>query len=166
MLADDAAYCNVCNTEQTAGFEEFEPKQPQNDTFLKVLCILTIVGGGFSILSAAFTLIMGSPSALPIENLEVITLTSCAISIGKLVGAIFMLKKKLNGLYIYTVAAILAMAMQIYSVFLTSGYMEKMSGEVGGAGGIIVIISAALSMVILVGFLVMYWLPVNKKLLS
>lgn len=160
MIADDATHCYACNTTQTPGFEEFEAKPHYSDTFLKVLCILTILGAGISIISAIVTLASGL--ALPIENMKMITYVGLALASGKLTGAILMLTKKLIGLYIYTAVALLGLAVQLYSVFITSAYTEKMMA----GGSIFVYISTAISFIFLVAFIVMYWLPVNRRHLS
>lgn len=163
MIADNATYCYSCNTAQQpqyTGFEEFENKPQYSDTFLKVLCILTIVGAAFSLLSMIMTLTL--KMTLPVENLKLLTYLGTGIAVGKLTGAIFILKKKLAGLYIYTAAALLALGMQVYSVFVTPAYTE----EVVAGSGIFVYITAAVSFVFLVAFLIMYWLPLNRRLLS
>ena len=163
MIADNATYCYSCNTAQKpqyTGFEEFEYKPQYSGTFLKVLCILTIIGAVFSLFSMIITLTL--KMTLPVENLKLLTYLGTGIAIGKLTGAIFMLKKKLTGLYIYTAAALLALGMQVYSVFVTPAYTE----EVVAGSSIFVYITAAVSFVFLVAFLIMYWLPLNRRLLS
>lgn len=165
-LTDDATYCNVCNTPQTAGFESFEVPQKQNDTFLKILCILTIVGASFGLISGLISIV--NDSALPIEGMELVGYISLAIAVAKLGSAIAMLKKKLTGLYVYSVAAILAIAVQIYTVFLTSDYMESMMQQAGagGVGSAIMTVTIAIMVLFYVTFLILYWLPVNKRHLS
>lgn len=157
-LDDEALYCKACNTNQMSFFDEFEPPV-YSDTFLKVLCVLTIIGAVFGLISAMASIAGGV--GLPIEGLKVVTYISTGVAIGKLTGAIFMLQKKLNGLYIYTAAAILGLIMQVYSVVLTSGYMESLPGM----SNTIVIISTAFAVVFFLAFLIMYWLPVNRRLL-
>lgn len=163
MIADDAAHCYACNTvqrPQTTGFEEFEAKPHYSDAFLKVLCILTIIGAVFSLFSMVITLT--TKMELPIENLKLLTYIGTGVTVGKLTGAIFMLMKKLTGLYIYTAAAIIALGMQVYSVFVTPAYTEAI---VAGSS-IFMYIASAVSFVFLIAFLIMYWLPVNRRLLS
>ena len=163
LLADDATYCNNCNTSQTKGFDEFEIKPPQNAKFLKVLCILTIVGASFTMISSVVSLTMGA--SLPIEGFRSLTFVSFGVAICKLIAGILMLQRKLNGLYLYTAAAIGNIAIQIYSVSITSDYINGMMGGFGD-GNTILIISAAITVLIALTFLILYWLPVNRKLLS
>jgi len=166
MLTADATYCNVCNTQQTAGFDEFDPKPRYNDTFLKVLCILTIVGAAFSLISGVFSSL--NNGELPVEGVELIGYVSLALSVVKLGSAIAMLKKKLAGLYLYSIAAVLAIGTQIYTAMLTSDYMntvlENSGAPIGGSG--IMIVGTAVIVLFYLAFLIMYWLPVNKRHLS
>ena len=161
LLADDATYCDNCNTEQPKRFDEFEIKPPQNANFLKVLCILTIVGVAFTLISSVVSLTMDA--AFPIEGMQFLTIASFATAIAKLTAAILMLQRKLIGLYIYSVAAVIAIAIQIYSVSITSGYMNSTLGD---AGDTILIATTAFTVVIAIAFVLLYWLPVNRRLLS
>lgn len=165
-LTADATYCHVCNTAQTEGFEDFEQSPQYSDTFLKVLCILTIVGASFGIISGLVSMI--KDTALPIEGMKLISYLSLVIVIVKLVSAIAMLKKKLKGLYIYSVAAVLTIVIQIVSVVLTAEYMDKMmkNAAPGIDSGALIILSTAIAVLFYVAFLIMYWLPVNRRLLS
>jgi len=160
LLNDDVMQCPSCNANQVSFFDEFEPQPAHNSTFLKILCSLTIAGALLSLASTVFTAAAGK--ALPVAGLEVVTYVGVAVAIGKLTGAVFMLLKKLTGLYIYTVAAILAIVLQVYSVYLTSEYMESLAG----GSGAFVIIGTAFALLFYLAFLVMYWLPVNRRLLS
>lgn len=159
-LNDDATQCPACNTNQISFFDEFEPQPAHSATFMKVLCILTIIGAFLGLASTVFTAAAGK--ALPIAGLEVVTYVGVAVAIGKLTGAIFMLLKKMKGLYIYTVAAIVAIVLQVYSAYLSSAYMESLPGS----SGAIVMISTGVTLLILLAFLIMYWLPVNRRVLS
>ena len=160
-LTADAIHCYVCNTEQTKGFEEFEAKPKYNDAFLKVLCILTIVGVAFSLIGTIFSLAKGA--AFPVEGMKFLTIISFGLAIGKLIAAILMLRKKLIGLYVYSLAAVIGIVVQLYSLSITADYMD---GMMGGNGSTIVIASAAVVVIISLTFLILYWLPINKKLLS
>ena len=159
-LAADAAYCYVCSTTQTEGFEEFELKPQYSTIFLKVLCILTIVGGIINLINSANSLVKGS--ALVMQDMKIIAYIGVILTIAKLIGAAFMLQKKLNGLYIYTVGAALGLLMMIYSVSFKWEYMQSVSGS----SNAITIGSMVLAFFITISFPVMYWLPVNRRLLS
>ena len=158
-LSADAAYCYVCNTDQNAGFEEFEPTQKQSDTFLKVLCYFTIAGVVISLMSIVNSLVKDAEPL--IEGIGALIYINFGITAGKLIGAVLMLKKKLNGLYVYTVAAILGFISMMYSLSLTWKYMESVD-----EGPVIMILTTFFAVLIVVGFIAMYWLPVNRKHLS
>lgn len=165
MLANDATYCYACNTPQTVGFEEFDSKSRYNDTFLKVLCGITIVVAVFSIISGTVSLI--KDSRLPIDGMKVIAYSSLAIAIAKLTAGILMLRKKLKGLYLYTLAQIALIAIQIYTAVLMSGYMNALMPDNGMiSGSSIMMISAVIVTFVYIIFLIMYWLPTNRRLLS
>lgn len=165
-LTADATFCYVCNSTQTAGFEDFEQAPQYSDNFLKVLCILTIVGASFGVISGLISIIRDT--ALPIEGMKLISYISLVVVTAKLISAIAMLKKKLKGLYLYTIAAILTIVLQIVSLILTSDYMDTMMSNAapGIDTGAIIIASAAVVILFYVAFLIMYWLPVNRRLLS
>ena len=152
-LTDDAAYCYVCNTNQGADFEAFG-KPVYNDTFLKVLCILTIIGAAISLISVPFN--MATTSAVGYKVPAGAVIISILLAIGKLTGAILMLKKRLNGLYIYTVAAVLSIFMALYSVANVADFV----------GSSYALATGIISFLFLTTFLVMYWLPVNRRVLS
>jgi hypothetical protein len=152
MLSDEAAYCHFCNTHQTSGFEEFEPKPAQSDIFLKVLCWLTIIGASIDLVGIPFAL--ASVSQYNIEVPKIMIGLTLFASCSKLAGAVFMLRKRLVGLYIYTGAAALNIFHWIYvSGDLASKDIYQVVGEIIGFS-------------ILILFAVMYWLPVNKRLLN
>ena len=156
MLTDDAAYCYVCSTHQNSGFETFEAKQKVNDTFLKVLCILTIVGASIQLISLPFN--QASAAAFGIEPSMFVLVAGLIAAAGKITGAIFMLMKKLTGLYIYTAAAVLRIVVALYGAATFSSDLPGM--------GPFVVVAAVVSVIFLIGFLVMYWLPVNRRVLS
>lgn len=160
MLSDEAAYCYLCNTPQTQGFNEFEAPPKHDDIFLKVLCWLTVAGAllSFTRIFVALT----DETTIFIPGFEVVIYLSIVVAIGKLTGAIFMLLKKMKGLYIYTVAAIFAIANQIYSAYISSDYIESSLGN----NSTINMISVGFVIVFFLAFLIMYWLPVNRRLLS
>lgn len=165
MLANDATYCYACNTPQTVGFEEFDSKPKYNDTFLKVLCGITIVVAVFSLISGAVSLI--KDSRLPIDGMKVIGYSGLAVAIAKLTAGILMLRKKLKGLYLYTLAQIALIAIQIYTAVLMSGYMNALMPDNGMiSGSSIMMISAVIVTFVYIIFLIMYWLPNNRRLLS
>lgn len=159
MLTVDPNFCYTCNAPQTVRLDKFETKK-SSDAFLKVLCILTIIGGIISILASIFSLLSGA--AFPIEGIEILTSIGFVVAMAKLAGAMFMLKKRLLGLYIYSAAAAIGIVVQMYSLSLTRQYTESiMQG-----GGTIVIISTVFAVLIVITFLILYWLPENRRHLS
>jgi hypothetical protein len=97
-------------------------------------------------------------SRLESSSLFLVQGISLLTVLGKLVGAIFMLQKKLIGLYIYTVAGIVTIFVGIWSAFSISGG-TGFNSDLGIAMSVI-------SLVFPIGFLVMYWLEVNRRLLK
>jgi len=165
MLAVDTNQCNVCNALQTKEFQEFEAKPKQNDAFLKVLCILTIIGACSTLISVPFSLT--TTTSISIKIPIYINIINVILAIGKLTGAIFMLRKKLTGLYIYTVAAISSLFVTIYSMLTMGEVMNIQVQSVNSEMQLpIVMISIIFSLILIISFLVMYWLPVSRKVLS
>ena len=156
MLTNDATYCHVCNTKQTEGFEAFETMAKPNDTFLKVLCILTIIGAGLGLISLPISL-----KAIPDLDIdypvELIVLGGL-LSAVKLTAAILMLRKKLIGLYIYTGAAVVEIGLSVYTNLTTT--------LTAGPTEILAYIGMAIGLLFSVTFIILYWLPVNRRLLS
>lgn len=159
-LRDDATHCPACDTNHISFFDDFEPQPAHSTTFLKVLCILTIIGAFLGLARSIFAAV--DETSMFIAGFEVVIYLSIVVAIGKLTGAIFMLLKKLKGLYIYTFAAILAIINQIYSAYISSGYIESLSGNNSAMD----MISIGVVIVFFLAFLIMYWLPVNRRLLS
>ena len=154
MLTANASHCNVCNTIQKENFEEFDLNRPKTDTFLKVLCVLTIVGAGFSLLSLPFSFI--SSATLGIDYPIALIVLSGIIAAMKLIGAIYMLKKRLLGLHIYTVAAGCSVLSVIYSAISID-----MAISTGFS-----ILGTIFNLFFIFLFIVLYWLPVNRRVLT
>lgn len=156
MLTADATYCYVCNSPQTGGFEDFELQAPPSDVFLKVLCILTLIGSAISLISLPFSFAASAQyNQLGMEFPAIQLILGGVVALGKLIGAIFMLMKKLTGLYIYTVAAVISLFSSLYSV-VNPTMTDVPFAMLGMIIGVLFIIA----------FLIMYWLPVNRKVLS
>lgn len=159
MLAEEASYCYVCNTNQTEGFEHFEIKPQQSDLFLKILCVLTIIGAAFTVITSFSNLITSPrlPQSIDLGYpLVPVMIVNGTLAAGKIFGAVFMLQKKLKGLYIYTAAAVISVLLSIYtavSIFKNFDIIFTLISV--GAGLFFGLLFAAL-----------YWLPVNRKLLS
>lgn len=155
MLAENATYCNVCNSPQTEGFEQFEIKEKPNSVFLIILCSLTIIGSLISLISLPFS--MNASEQLGIEFSTSVMIGSAFLAVLSLAGAILMLLKKIIGLYIYTASAVGSIVMSVYSAFTV--IVPNMPTGVN-------YISMAFGIFFTVLFVVLYWLPINRRLLS
>jgi hypothetical protein len=153
-ISENTEYCPSCGAGQQ--FTKLTPVR-KDDTFLKVLCILTITGASISLFSAALT--MGD---IAIDNVfRILQILSVLVAIGKMTGAILMLQKRLNGLYIYTIAAIINIGL---SAWMTFGMVSIATTENLPEG--LLILSFIFALAISAAFVVMYWLPINKNQLS
>lgn len=155
-IADTAAVCSYCGTSQPTDFKAPFPQPRQDDTFLRVLCVLTIVGACFSLISIPISML--KVSQLYDNSLYLVQGISLLTVLGKLVGAIFMLQKKLIGLYIYTVAGVATIGVGLWSAVNIAGGV--------GMGSDFGLALTIFSLIFPIGFLVMYWLPVNRRVLS
>ena len=159
MLTQEASYCYVCNTNQTEGFEQFEIKPQQSDLFLKILCVFTIIFAGFSLITSFVNLVTSPYLTNNIDfgyPLAPVIITNGVIAGSKILGAVYMLQKKLKGLYIYTVAAVISVLLSIYT---TVSILQNFDFAY-------MLISAGIGLFFGLLFVVMYWLPINRKLLS
>ena len=165
-VPDNLATCSNCGKDQrvaqpvnTNNLTKQHPVQ-SDDTFLKVLCILTIVGATMSLMSLAFT--FGMPTKMDHTVSYIVQIVSVLITIGKLTGAILMLQKRLTGLYMYTAAASVSIALTVAMAFGFNA-VEVQDNLISEA---IVTLVFVISIIIAAAFLIMYWLKMNRKLLS
>ena len=150
-LSDTATYCPVCTAEQTPVSPEKETDY--NSIFLKVLCILTIIGSSFGLISIPVSLSLTED--YPAEKLpEAIIGLTMVLSLIKIAAAVMMLKKKLLGLHIYTGAAVVALGQALYMIIAAN--------ETNITG----LLSGVLDIGVIIVFLIMYWLPVNRRQLA
>ena len=120
-----------------------------------ILCVGTIIGSIFGILRAW----LYEAVAHAADNAEYIRGWIYAIAnIGTLTGAVMMLQRKLLGLHIYTVSQVVYIGSVIYTTFIYSD-------EFDGAGELAFVISL-LFLLPSILFLVLYWLDVNRRVLS
>ncbi|MCW4470708.1 hypothetical protein OGH69_17180 [Flavobacterium sp. MFBS3-15] len=153
-ISENTEYCPSCGADQR--FAKSLPER-KDDTFLKVLCILTITGASISLLSAALT--MGE---IAIDNVfRILQILAVLVAIGKMTGAILMLQKRLTGLYIYTVAAVTNIGLSAWTAFGMASIATTESLPEG-----LLVLSFIFALAISVAFLVMYWLKVNRGQLS
>lgn len=101
-------------------------------SFLKVLCVLSVIGGFFSILGAVFSMFMSDPNTLAamadifeqssqdmpevlsqgLQNGKAIGIITAIFALLSITGAVFMLNLKKIGFYMYVVATISIMLVQ------------------------------------------------------
>ncbi|WP_294822100.1 hypothetical protein [uncultured Flavobacterium sp.] len=154
-ISEHTVNCPSCGANQ--GLAK-RPPQEHDDTFLKVLCILTIIGASIGLLSAAFT--WGAVSGAP-DVIRAVQLLGILAAIGKMTGAILMLQKRITGLYIYTAAAIANLLLTAATVF----YLDMLPKDPAVPQAIMTF-SVILGLSFSASFVVMYWLPINRRHLS
>lgn len=154
LIADDN-YCYKCDTTQTGVFDEFELKVKPKILFLKILCILTIIGAVLGIVSVPLTFIILDMNIDFVHFFDIVFIIGMTIALTKLTGAIFMLRRKRIGLYIYTGAAVASIIASIYTA-VTLPSTVSIYGILGSVFGLFFVFL----------FLIMFWLPVNRKALS
>lgn len=153
-ITENTEYCPSCGADQRLAKR---PPERKDDTFLKVLCILTITGASISLLSAAVT--MGD---IAIDNVfRILQILAVLVAIGKMTGAILMFQKRLNGLYIYTVAAIINIGLSAWMTFSMASIVTTEGLPEG-----VLILSFIFALAISAAFLIMYWLKINRGQLS
>ena len=123
-------------------------------TLLIVLCIFTIIGSMFTIGRGVLYEFVATLA----EHDYVRGWIYAVTGIGTLVGAIMMLSRKLDGLYVYTVAQVI----YIIAVAVAALSYEQFDEEVVTALSSFV---AALFIIPSIIFLILYWIdPVRKYL--
>lgn len=160
LLEESAVYCTTCGKDQRFSNDFNYKQQPAkgDDLFLKILCGLTLLGALTGIVS--FFMSLRLFNSIAASGVMTIVTISLVITLGKALGAVFMLLKKLAGLYIYTAFAVAGVAVAIWS--------NLFNGGIGMGAGFAALtwISVLISFLFQAAFVVMYWLPVNKKHLS
>jgi len=155
MLIADDNYCYKCDTAQTGVFDEFELKVKPKIIFLKILCILTIMGAVSGIASVPLSFILLDMNIDFVHFFDIVFIIGITIALAKLTGAIFMLRRKRIGLYIYTGAGVASIIASIHTA-ITLPSTVSIYGILGSVFGLFFVLL----------FLVMFWLPVNRRALS
>lgn len=96
QMDEESNFCPICGEDQRANNVN---QYKSNASFLIVLCVLTIVGSVFTI-GRAYLYEMVSMMGGHSNYIRGWIYAGSAV--GTLVGAIMMIQKKLNGLYIYS----------------------------------------------------------------
>lgn len=144
-IKEDANFCQSCGYNYGAN----PTSQNRDATFLIVLCVLTIVGSALTILRAYFYEII---SELDSHNTYIRGWIYGASAIGTLIGAIIMIQRKLNGLYIYTVSQVIYIITVIVASFSYGDFNDLAS------------FIAMFFLIPSIAFLVLYWTVTKKDL--
>jgi hypothetical protein len=139
-----------------------EAKRP---TFLTVLCILTFIGSGWGILSS-----LAFQDETISEYAGYYYWVVLLLNVGTLYGAIQMWKMQKMGLYIWTIAELLAVVlMWVVVKGAIAAIVGAATDDIEAAGGTVVtgandLVQAAMNMVLILGtifpavFVLLYWL--------
>ena len=132
--------------------------------FLKVLCILTIIGSALSILGSLF-----QKEDAVVEAYGWYYWVMLLLAVGTLYGALQMMKLKKMGLYIYTVCEVLSIVLPWMIVKTVIDEAASVAGGVEGqimteAADTIANITMIVMSIVPAAFLIMYW--TNAKKLS
>ncbi len=139
-------FCKICGTNQN---EEQNDLIKSNTTFLTVLCVLTIIGSLFGIARGWIYELVSSMGNDGYYRGWIYIITN----IGTLAGAIMMLKRQINGLYLYSVSQ----GVYVLTVIYTTILYESSEFE-----GFALFISM-LFLVPAIVFLILYWQNMFKK---
>tara|TARA_Y100001978_G_scaffold200747_1_gene217634 strand:- start:991 stop:1449 length:459 start_codon:yes stop_codon:yes gene_type:complete len=132
--------------------------------FLKVLCILTIIGSALSIFGSLF-----QKEDAVVEAYGWYYWVMLLLAVGTLYGALQMMKLKKMGLYIYTVCEVLSIVLPWMIVKTVIDEAASVTGGVEGqimteAADTIANITMVVMSIVPAAFLIMYW--TNAKKLS
>ena len=146
-------FCPKCGEDQRPNVEN---PQKSNASFFIVLCVLTIIGSVFTI-GRAFLYEM--VSMMDDGSNYVRGWVYAGTSVGTLIGAVMMIQRKLQGLYIYTISQII----YILTVMVAS---LSYGDEFGKFGDEATFLASAIAMFFILPsllFLILYWTNMVKK---
>jgi hypothetical protein len=144
-LSKELNLCPSCGAEQSANME----------SWLILLCVLTIIGSVFTIGRALLYELVSSMSHGSDYSRG---WTYAGSAIGTIIGAILMLKKKLIGLYTYSFFQIIYIITVIIATFSHSNTSGATSDWVFGISMLFLIPSII--------FLILYWTKMIRKHLA
>jgi hypothetical protein len=156
QMDEDINFCPACGEDQRANDIN---QQKSNISFLIVLCILTIIGSVFTIGRAylyEMVSMMGGDSSY------IRGWIYAGSSIGTLIGAIMMIQRKLNGLYIYSVFQ----GIYIITVIVASLSYGDAFGSFDESGSAASLLASGIAMFFLLPSilsLILYWTNMVKK---
>ncbi len=155
QMDEETNFCPTCGEDQRVNDINH---QKNNTTFLNVLCILTIIGSVFTIGRAYLYEIISMMD----ENSNYIRGWIYAGSaVGTLVGAIMMIQRKLNGLYLYSVFQGMYIITVIVASFSYGDAFDSLHGDNRAT-----LLTSGIAMFFLLPsilFIILYWTNMIKK---
>lgn len=159
QMDGETNFCPTCGEDQRTNNII---QQKSNATFLIVLCVLTIIGSVFTIGRAYLYEMV---SMMGGESNYIRGWIYAGSSIGTLAGAIMMIQRKLNGLYIYSTFQ----GIYIITVLVASLSYSDAFGSFDRSGNAASLLASGIAMFFLLPsilFLILYWTNMIKKHLT
>lgn len=152
-LEDNNNFCQSCGAYQRGGV--VNPTRNEPAYFLVALCVFTILGSLFGIARGwLYEMVSELDKGSDYYRGWIYALTS----LGTLVAAVIMLNRKLVGLYLYTVAQIVYI-LTVISASIAYDDVFKGSAEIATGISILFLVPS-------IAFMILYWLPMNRKHLT
>jgi hypothetical protein len=156
QMEEEISFCPTCGEDQRANNIN---QERSNASFLIALCVLTIVGSIFTIGRAYLYEMI---SMMDGSNNYLRGWIYAGSSIGTLVGAIMMIQRKLNGLYVYSAFQIV----YIIAVIIASFSYSDSFGSHGKEASLLASGIAMFFLIPSIIFLTLYWTKMIKKHLT
>lgn len=157
-MDDKTNFCPTCGEDQR---DNIPTQLKSNASFLIVLCVLTIIGSVFTIGRAYLYEMV---SMMDEDSNYMRGWIYAGTAIGTLAGAIMMIQRKLNGLYIYSAFQTIYI---ITVVFASLSYSDAFDDY--GDGHEASLLASGIAMFFLLPsilFLILYWTNMIKKHLN
>jgi len=155
QMDEETNFCPICGEDQRANIVN---QQKSNASFLIVLCVLTIIGSVFTIGRAYLYEMV---SMMDEHSNYIRGWIYAGSAVGTLAGAIMMMQRKLNGLYIYSAFQ----GIYIITVLVASfSYSDAFGSH--GKGNEASLLASGIAMFFLLPsilFLILYWTNMIKK---
>ncbi len=155
QMDEETNFCPICGEDQRANIVN---QQKSNASFLIVLCVLTIIGSVFTIGRAYLYEMV---SMMDEHSNYIRGWIYAGSAVGTLAGAIMMIQRKLNGLYIYSAFQ----GIYIITVLVASfSYSDAFGSQ--GKGNEASLLASGIAMFFLLPsilFLILYWTNMIKK---
>jgi hypothetical protein len=155
QMDEEINFCPVCGEDQRANNVN---QHKSNASFLIVLCVLTIIGSVFTIGRAYLYEMV---SMMDGHSNYIRGWVYAGSAVGTLAGAIMMIQKKLNGLYIYSAFQVI----YIITVLVASFSYSDVFGNIdkGNAASLLASGIAMFFLLPSILFLILYWTNMIKK---